>query len=150
MSGLRFATIVLFLLLTCACSREHVYYEVEQILSNHNTHFAADNKKPTIILTASRTIKTGQQLTLEATVIDDGKPLGKLFPQWEFIKGPAAPLLDQRESLSVRVNFTEPGLYQFQFNVDDGALSATEHVTVLVGPYSGQEVSDKKSTLLMY
>lgn len=97
-----------------------------------------DNKTPQIAAIADQSILFGEVAKLSASVTDDGQPIGKLYPQWSVESSPAGatePTFDKTDAMDVVVSFSEPGTYQFLFNVDDGELGAEASMEVEVKAY---------------
>jgi hypothetical protein len=71
--------------------------------------------------------------TLDGTAIDDRiSRANALFSTWELISGEGAVEFDNPHSLKVNATFTKRGKYVLRLTVDDGSLSASDTVTIVV------------------
>jgi RHS repeat-associated protein len=73
-------------------------------------------------------------VTLTGTATDDGSPTnGTLTYTWQQISGPTVPMSNPN-GLANTITFATAGSYVFRLVINDGQLTATDDVTVLVNP----------------
>ena len=70
--------------------------------------------------------------TMAGTASDDGLPGGTLTTTWSQLSGPGAASFTNATSLSTTVSFSEAGTYVLRLTADDGALQASDDLTVTV------------------
>ncbi|NGO39579.1 hypothetical protein G4L39_09250, partial [Limisphaera ngatamarikiensis] len=92
------------------------------------------NQPPVVNAGPDQTIRLPAPALLTGQASDDGLPAdpGQLTVWWELVSGPAPVSWSTTNSLTVEVNFTQPGLYLFRLVASDGALSASDEVQVQV------------------
>jgi len=71
---------------------------------------------------------------LDGSVSDDGLPSSWLLSQWSLVDGPS-PVVFKYRNGAYLASFGAPGVYTLRLTGDDGALSATDEVTVTVLAY---------------
>ena len=77
-----------------------------------------------------RQVFTGQALSMDATVTDDGLPVGgTLTSSWQVVSGPGNVTFKHSENDAW---FDQPGDYVIRLVADDGALSASDDIQVTV------------------
>jgi hypothetical protein len=98
----------------------------------------AANLAPTVNAGADRSITLPSGTTLTATVSDDGKPTppGALTLTWTRVSGPATVTFSSPTAATTNASFTVAGTYVLRLTASDGALSATDDVTVVVNSVS--------------
>ncbi|HET6430316.1 MAG TPA: lamin tail domain-containing protein, partial [Phycisphaerae bacterium] len=79
---------------------------------------------------------TAPAARLDGAVADDGMPVGgTLTATWSFVSGPAPVVFDDPHDPRTTVTFpTVVGQYVLKLTADDGDLSRSDTVTVMVGP----------------
>jgi hypothetical protein len=70
--------------------------------------------------------------TLTGTVTDDGLPGPNVNLEWTQVNGPAAASIDAVDAVSTLATFSAAGTYVLRLTANDGALSASDDVTVTV------------------
>jgi RHS repeat-associated protein len=74
-------------------------------------------------------------VTLEGSVNDDGLPSGSsLLTTWEAVSGPGPATFANPSAVVSGVSFNVPGIYRLRLTTNDGALRASDDVTVIVNP----------------
>jgi RHS repeat-associated protein len=82
-------------------------------------------------------------VTLAGSVTDDGLPDGgTLSLLWSVVSGPAAVALGSPAAAATTATFSTPGLYVLRLTASDGALSASDDVSVTVTPANTGPVVD--------
>jgi hypothetical protein len=76
---------------------------------------------------------------LSGRASDDGVPAGTLTTIWSPVSGPGTVLFDNIFSLSATPSFSAPGVHQLRLEADDGALTSTSDVFVLVQGSAGAD-----------
>jgi hypothetical protein len=71
-------------------------------------------------------------VTLVGAATDDGVPAAELSLEWSQVSGPAAVALDAADAASTVATFSAAGVYVLRLAADDGALSASDEITVTV------------------
>ncbi|MFH1532365.1 MAG: polysaccharide deacetylase family protein [Pseudomonadota bacterium] len=72
-------------------------------------------------------------LLLSGALADDGLPSpGTLTSQWSAVGGPAAVGIATPAALATLVTFSVPGVYTLRLSASDGALEASDDVTITV------------------
>jgi PKD repeat protein len=94
------------------------------------------NTSPIVNAGNDQTITLPANATLNATVSDDGLPSGALTYTWSKVSGPGTATFANPNAEDTTVVFSINGTYVLQLQVNDGALSATDTVTVTVNPAS--------------
>lgn len=72
--------------------------------------------------------------TLDATVTDDGRPVGDLDTRWAAVSGAGAVAFGDLNAADTTVTFGAPGTYVLRLTADDQELTASDDVTVVVEP----------------
>lgn len=74
-------------------------------------------------------------VNLSGTADDDGLPEdpGMLTYTWERTGGPETAIIDPNDQLNTTVTFSEAGDYEFTLTADDGALSGSDSVRIVIG-----------------
>jgi RHS repeat-associated protein len=74
-------------------------------------------------------------VTLDGSANDDGLPSGSsLLTTWELVSGPGTATFANPSAVVTGVSFKVPGIYALRLTTNDGALSASDDVTVIVNP----------------
>ncbi|HEY0140201.1 MAG TPA: RHS repeat-associated core domain-containing protein [Thermoanaerobaculia bacterium] len=114
-------------------------------LSANDTEFTvSDDVTVTVLKNVAPTVDAGldgtitlpvDTLALEGTATDDGLPSGStLAVSWTKVSGPGAVAFGEASSAATSVTFTVDGEYVLQLTASDGALSASDTVTITVIP----------------
>ena len=94
------------------------------------------NGAPVVAAGPDRRVRANAALQLAAMGADDGlpSPPGALSYSWSMTSGPAAPTFTPGNAANISVSFSTAGLYTIRVTVNDGALSASDEVQVIVDP----------------
>jgi hypothetical protein len=90
------------------------------------------NQPPVVDAGNDAVIEVDEQATLDATVTDDGQPFGTLTFQWTKLSGPGDVTFADANSEDTTASFSEVGDYVLQLLASDGALEATDTVSLQV------------------
>ena len=63
---------------------------------------------------------------------DDGLPVCDLTVLWSQVSGPGSVAFSNPDSQSTAATFSEPGTYVLRCLTDDGALTGSDDVTIVV------------------
>ena len=90
------------------------------------------NQAPTVNAGADQTITLPNAATLSGTVSDDGlpNPPAALTTIWSKVSGPGTVTFGNANSLNTTADFSTVGTYVLRLTADDGALTATDDVTI--------------------
>ena len=99
---------------------------------------AATNLAPTVSAGADKTITLPSSVTLTGTTSDDGKPNppGAHTRGWTKVSGPGTVTFTAPTAVTTAAGFSTSGTYVLRLTASDGALSASDDVTVTVNPAS--------------
>jgi hypothetical protein len=89
------------------------------------------NVAPVVDAGSSPTVTFPGLATLAGTVADDGKP-GPVSTTWSKVSGPGTVAFADATALSTTASFSAAGKYTLRLTATDGALSASDTVTVTV------------------
>lgn len=92
------------------------------------------NQAPVVNAGPDQTITLPANVTLNATVTDDGYPSKTLSTNWRLVSGPGLIRFVSFDPLKPAVEFTTPGIYTFRFTATDGQLERSDDVQVTVLP----------------
>jgi RHS repeat-associated protein len=93
------------------------------------------NSAPSVIVGGDRTIRLPDKAPLDATVTDDGLPLGKTVTfAWSKVSGPGTVSFAKASAADTTAAFSLPGTYVLRLTVSDSQLSASDELTVVVNP----------------
>jgi RHS repeat-associated protein len=91
------------------------------------------NLAPTVDAGANQSLPAPGPAFLDGTATDDGLPTGStLHYAWKRLSGPGAVNFTTPQALSTGAVFTTPGTYVVRLTVSDGALAASDELTVTV------------------
>jgi hypothetical protein len=100
------------------------------------------NAAPTVDVGADRSVTLPDTLALDATVSDDGLPTGSsLSYTWSEVSGPGDVTFTPAETEDTTAAFSTEGSYVLRLTVTDGELTASDDVSVTVGPAGGGSVA---------
>ena len=97
----------------------------------------ATNQAPVITMSTHATALVGDVLDITAVISDDGLPGGVLHTNWSQIAGPSTVVFGELSSLSTSVTFSAPGGYLIKLNVNDGAISSSAIMSIVVSAGEG-------------
>jgi hypothetical protein len=88
-----------------------------------------------------QTINLAASVTLDATVSDDGLPTvpGRVAVGWSKVSGPGTVTFDNANAADTVTHFVQAGIYVLRLTASDGALMASDELTVTV---NGQSYAD--------
>lgn len=93
------------------------------------------NRPPAVAVGANQSITLPlNTVDISATVNDDGLPDNSLSTSWSLFAGPAPVNFADPTALNTAVTFSQAGTYQLMLTASDGALSASDSLTVVVSP----------------
>jgi len=95
------------------------------------------NQPPLVNAGPDQTIALPASATLDGTVSDDGLP-GSVTTSWSQLSGPGIVTFGNASGVDSAASFSTAGTYVLRLTADDGALSASDDVTVTVSDGSGQ------------
>jgi hypothetical protein len=100
------------------------------------------NTAPTVNAGPDQTITLPAGATLDGTVTDDGQPSGTLTTTWSQTSGPAGgtTTFGNASNVDTTASFSTAGTYVLRLTASDGALPATDDITVTVNPAGGATV----------
>lgn len=90
------------------------------------------NQKPEVDAGEDQSITLPGVATLTASATDDGMPSNQLTMAWTQTGGPVGASIQNPQQLQTQVEFTQAGTYMFELTVDDGDMSGSDQVTVIV------------------
>jgi hypothetical protein len=92
------------------------------------------NQRPTVNAGPDQTLAAPADATLHGTVSDDGLPTtpGQVAVSWSKMSGPGAVTFDDANATDTIAHLTVPGIYVLRVTANDGALAATDDVTITV------------------
>jgi hypothetical protein len=89
------------------------------------------NTAPVVNAGLDVTVKLPDGAPLHGTASDDGLP-GPLATTWSVINGPGTVTFDNSYSVDTAAHFSQSGTYILRLTANDGALSASDDLTVVV------------------
>ncbi|MBE7464212.1 MAG: PKD domain-containing protein [Planctomycetes bacterium] len=92
------------------------------------------NAAPSVDAGPNRTITLPNSATLDGTVSDDGKPSGTLTVSWSKASGPGTVTFANAAAVDTTASFGAAGTYSLRLTASDGALSASDTMSVTVQP----------------
>ena len=94
------------------------------------------NAAPIVSAGTDQSVEVGSQLQLQGSVSDDGlpSPPSSVTTQWTVVSGPGSVSFEDSSAVQTEVTFDTPGDYVLRLNANDGELSTTDDVNVLVTP----------------
>ena len=106
--------------------------------THHKVAIRVANEAPVVYAGTDQSIVFGTVASLNATVTDDGAPTppASVTTTWSKVSGPGTVTFAHPDAIDTTATFTKPGEYVLQLAAFDGALSATDQVTVTVNPWT--------------
>jgi hypothetical protein len=95
-------------------------------------HPPTDNQPPVVNAGGDVSVPAGTALTLAGSVTDDGLPSGIVLTQWSVVSGPGEVSFANAADPTTAVTFLAEGTYVLRLTANDGALSASDEITVTV------------------
>lgn len=103
---------------------------------------APSNTAPVVSAGPDQAIALPSAVVLDGTVSDDGRPSPPtLTTAWSKVSGPGSVSFQDANAVDTQATFTIAGTYVLSLTANDGALSTTDQVQVLVDPVG---VSDRR------
>ncbi|MCB1755127.1 MAG: hypothetical protein KDJ38_06375 [Gammaproteobacteria bacterium] len=90
------------------------------------------NQAPQVDAGPDQSLGSGDKLTLNGAVQDDGLPANSLSTSWSKTSGPGSVSFSNAASLSSQVEFSQPGSYQLKLTASDGALTGSDSINIVV------------------
>jgi len=75
----------------------------------------------------------GSAVYVRGTISDDGRPVGFVSAKWSKVSGPGLVMFGSPTQIQTPVGFGAPGTYVLRLTANDGLLSASDDMTVVVG-----------------
>ena len=95
------------------------------------------NHAPVVSVGPDRALRPPEStLTLQGTVADDGLPSGMTSQLWSRVSGPGTVHFADESAVATSVAFDTPGTYVLRLTASDGALAASDELTVFVASAS--------------
>jgi Calx-beta domain/Domain of unknown function (DUF4214) len=96
----------------------------------------ATNQAPSVSAGPDSTINISASAALDGTVSDDGlpNPPAALTTTWSKVSGPGTVSFSNPSAVDTSAIFSQPGMYVLRLTANDGALSASDEVTITVNP----------------
>jgi len=97
------------------------------------------NQAPTVSAGPDRTVTLPNAVLLTGTATDDGLPTppAAMTHSWSVVSGPGTVTFSAPTALSTTASFSVSGSYVLRLTVSDGALTASDVVSVTVNPVPG-------------
>jgi hypothetical protein len=102
----------------------HVEYELA----------SGGNVRPSVNAGPDQTVTLPAIAALDGTVSDDGQPNPTPSATWSVVSGPGTVTFDDAGAVDTVASFSAAGTYVLRLAADDGALSASDEVTIVVNP----------------
>ena len=109
-----------------------------------------DNKAPVVNAGPDLTIAVSATAELRGSVTDDGKPSNKLTIAWSKVSGPGNVTFANASSPTTTAQFSAAGSYVLRLTASDGALSASDDVSVTVTTATGGGSQPTPSGVAIY
>jgi hypothetical protein len=90
------------------------------------------NLPPVVGAGADRTIQLGTTLSLNGTVTDDGLANATPTTSWTKVSGPGTVAFGNAAATDTTVTFSQVGTYVLRLTANDGQLSASDTITIIV------------------
>jgi hypothetical protein len=102
------------------------------------------NQAPTVDAGADQAIELPAGAALDGTVGDDGlpDPPGAVTVTWSKANGPGPVSFADANAVDTTASFSNPGTYVLRLLADDGALTASDEVTITVAPANQAPTAD--------
>ncbi|HEX4997632.1 MAG TPA: hypothetical protein VFY29_05375 [Terriglobia bacterium] len=92
------------------------------------------NRAPSVSAGADLGCTLPSTVTLSGTATDDGLPSGAMTVSWSKVSGPGNVVFVAPTALLTTASFSAAGNYTLRLTANDGALSASDDVVVVVNP----------------
>jgi VCBS repeat-containing protein len=107
------------------------------------------NLPPVVSAGADQTVSLYENATLDGTISDDGLPIppGSVAASWSMLSGPGVVTFSDPSAEDTTASFSSEGTYVMQLTADDGELTASDQVTIIVLPASIIEVPQDQPSI---
>ncbi|MEM7079725.1 MAG: LamG-like jellyroll fold domain-containing protein, partial [Pseudomonadota bacterium] len=95
---------------------------------------ALSNQPPVVDAGPDQTVTLPAAASLSGTIADDGLPGGGVTGLWTAISGPGSVTFADATQAITTASFSIDGVYVLRLTADDGALTASDELTVTVNP----------------
>jgi PKD repeat protein len=92
----------------------------------------APNVAPVVDAGPDRNISSAGVAALDGTVTDDSQPNATPSVQWTKVSGPGTVTFGNTAAVDTTATFSQAGTYMLRLTANDGALSASDTMTVVV------------------
>jgi hypothetical protein len=96
------------------------------------------NTAPVVNAGPDQAITLPDSAVLDGTVSDDGLPSGSVTLTWSQVSGPGTVSFGNASAVDTMASFSANGEYVLRLTADDGQLTASDELTVIVGGGSNQ------------
>ncbi|WP_285442123.1 hypothetical protein [Candidatus Jettenia sp. AMX1] len=91
------------------------------------------NQPPTVDAGVEQlTVTLPDSATLDGTVTDDGLPTGTITTTWSVVSGTGTVSFGDANAVDTTASFSEAGTYVLSLTADDGELSPSDEITIVV------------------
>src|ERR671925_1373223 len=90
------------------------------------------NQAPSVNAGPDQTIAFPASASLDGTVSDDGQPNPTPTTVWSKVSGPGTVTFADAAAVDTQASFSAAGTYVLRLSADDGALTASDDVTIVV------------------
>lgn len=101
-------------------------------VNSSDNDFDSINTAPIINAGDDKEISLSDKLELQGAASDDGILYEKLTINWKQIRGPSQSIIEDGTTLNPKVQFTEPGEYEFEVSAFDGRYTANDRIIINV------------------
>ena len=102
------------------------------------------NQAPSVDAGSNNTIILPEDsVFLDGTVTDDGlpDPPGAVSTTWSQVSGPSTVVFDNASVIDTMASFSDAGTYMLELTADDGELTASDQITIVVNEEEGEVVT---------
>ena len=92
------------------------------------------NQPPGVNAGSDQTITLPAAAALDGTVSDDGRPNATPTTAWSKVSGPGTVTFSDPAAVDTQASFSTAGTYVLRLTANDGALTTTDDVTIIVQP----------------
>jgi hypothetical protein len=110
----------------------------------HVEYSTDGNRPPSVNAGTDQTITLPAAAALDGAVSDDGMPNPTPAVAWSKVSGPGDVAFGDASSVDTSAGFSAAGTYVLRLTADDGALTASDDVTIVVNAQSTGGTLDKR------